>query len=92
MKAFNSQFGKENKPANADELQDNKPSTMEKMVGEKRVRKYEGWTEVWTPGKQRLMANSEGYRVIWLSNGDVIQEFPNQIKAYFSKTKEILKI
>lgn len=58
MKAFNSQFGKENKPANADELQDNKPSTMEKMVGEKRVRKYDGWTEVWAPGKQRLMANS----------------------------------
>lgn len=35
--------------------------------------KYEGWTEVWIPGKQRLMANKEGYKVVWLSNGDVLQ-------------------
>jgi len=63
-----------------------------KYVGEKRVMKYEGWTEVWIPGKQRLMANKEGYKVIWLGNGDVLQEFPNSIKTYYCKVKDIVKI
>jgi hypothetical protein len=51
------------------------------------VSKYEGWTEVWTPGKQRLMANRDNYKVVWLANGDVIQEFGNAIKTYYSKAK-----
>ena len=54
--------------------------------------KYEGWTEVWTPGKQRLMANKDGCKVIWLGNGDIIQEYPHSIRTYYSKTKEILKL
>lgn len=54
--------------------------------------KYEGWTEVWIPGKQRLMANSSGEKVVWLGNGDVLQEFQNQISTYYSKAKDILKI
>jgi hypothetical protein len=59
----------------------------ERFIREKRVSKYGGWTEVWIPGKQRLMANSEGYKVVWLANGDVMQEFSNSIKTYYSKTK-----
>ncbi len=62
------------------------------MIGEKRVRKYEGWTEVWIPGKQRVMANKDNYKVVWLSNGDVIQDFGNHVKTYYSKVKAIDKI
>ena len=54
--------------------------------------KYEGWTEVWIPGKQRTLASTSGYKVIWLGNGDVLQQFPNQIKTYFYKGHKILKI
>lgn len=49
--------------------------------------KYEGWTEVWIPAKQRLMTNNQGYKVVWLANGDVLQEFPNSIKTYYCKNK-----
>jgi hypothetical protein len=42
---------------------------------------------VWTAGRQRLMANKDNYKVIWLANGDVIQEFSNDIKTYYSKNK-----
>lgn len=63
-----------------------------KYIGDKRVMKYEGWTEVWIPGKQRLMTNKEGYKVVWLSNGDVLQQFSNGISTYYSKAKDILKI
>ena len=63
-----------------------------KYIGEKRVMKYGGWTEVWIPGRQRLMTNKEGYKVTWLHNGDVMQSYAYQISTYFSKTKEILKI
>lgn len=58
-----------------------------KYIDDKRVMKYDGWTEVWIPGKQRLMTNGQGYKVIWLGNGDVLQEFPNSIKTYYSKVK-----
>lgn len=63
-----------------------------KYIGEKRVMKYGGWTEVWIPGKQRLFTNNKGYKVVWLSNGDVLQEFSNKITTYYSKCKQILKI
>ena len=49
-----------------------KIETKVKFMGEKRVSKYAGWTEVWIPGRQRLMTN-ESYKVVWLYNGDVIQ-------------------
>lgn len=38
------------------------------------------------------MANKDNYKVIWLSNGDVIQDFSNGIKTYYSKAKDIYKI
>ena len=44
-----------------------------KYIGEKRVMKYDEWTEVWIPGRQRLLTNKEGSKVIWLHNGDVLQ-------------------
>lgn len=62
------------------------------MIGDKRVTKYSDWTEVWIPGRQRLMARKDGYKVIWLKNGDVIQDFGHEIKSYYSKAKEIYKI
>ena len=64
-----------------------------KFVGEKRVMKYHGWTEVWMPGRQRLMSDGgSGYKVVWLFNGDVLQQFANQISTYYSSAKRINKI
>jgi hypothetical protein len=54
--------------------------------------KYEGWTEVWIPGRQRLMANKEGYKVVWLKNGDVLQEFGNNTKSYYCLAKDMHKL
>lgn len=54
--------------------------------------KYHGWTEVWIPGRQRLMSDGVGYKVIWLFNGDVVQQFPNRISTYYSNAKKINKI
>jgi hypothetical protein len=34
----------------------------------------------------------DGYKVVWLKNGDVVQEFRNQIKSYYSREKEVYKI
>lgn len=75
MKAFNSKFEKENTgEGNVCDCEEQcKTSIKEKFIGQKRVSKYEGWTQVWIPGKQRLMANKDNYKVIWLANGDVIQ-------------------
>ena len=30
--------------------------------------------------------------MIWLNNGDVLQQFPNNISTYYSKAKRIYKI
>jgi len=38
------------------------------------------------------MTNNNGYKVIWLKNGDVLQYFKNDISTYFSKEKSIHKI
>ena len=84
VQAFNAKFKSSNGKKDKDKMEGMKDQGLNeeenvreeikmKFVGEKRICKYAGWTEVWIPGKQRLLTNNQNYKVIWLHNGDIIQ-------------------
>jgi hypothetical protein len=57
----------------------------------KRITDFQnGWIEVWTAGKQRVMGK-ENYTIRWWSNGDIKQSFPNGFISYYAHDSRLVQ-